>query len=498
MLLMISMMLEKLVNYIDELFTEITTLESGFNSSELKREESIDLTKRACSITKNPCSLFHIIYDLYRLSDNKVESEKELAMRINLLIIKYNFQNDFSIIRKETNEPFLNLVDSVSSVMPNEQLALTEDYLKEITNINYIKTTKSLVILGRTYITIAKEHIQNHIFKFVALRSRVRESNRKNDITQYEKDYLNRWINNTIEYRDLSHNSFYDLDDLISNQQLSHKITEQIDKKRTELFKEGLRRKLKSLKEDLSEVKEEKRRQTILTHKTLIDKFLSGDLSQILIDRINIFIQFRNPNKIIIEYDKLLRTDYTSSYDLNVFSPKLFRTYSSTFTAQLLFDYLNHLNFLLIQNNSNKTSLATSKSKTTNGRVTKNVNPLANRLSFKFSGDVEKLKAALKSLVLQIDLLPDDKQINYLIDLLTTDDLSEFSEPIRINCETKQFGYIINAFKFCFVNLNPTTVESSKLFNSKKNTLLTATNLYLKGSAPKRIEIIDKILYKMK
>jgi hypothetical protein len=285
---------------------------------------------------------------------------------------------------------------------------------------------------------------------------------------------------------------------LLSDQKLSHKISEQIDKKREELFKEGLRRKLKSLKDDLSEVKKEKRLQTILTHKTLIDKFLLGDLSQILIDRINVFIQLRNPDKVIIAYDKLLRYDYYSSYDLNVFLPKSFRTYSPTFTAQLLFDYLNHLNNLLIQQNSNKISSTVRKSKLTNRRVAENDNPLPKRLSFKFTGDVEKLKAALNSLIFQIDLLPDDKQINYLIDVLISDDLSEFSEPIRINCETKQFGYIINAFKFCFVNLNPTTVESSKLFKSKKNTLLTATNLYLKGSNPKRMEIIDKILYKMK
>ncbi len=491
-------MLEKLVNYIDKLFIEITTLESAFNSSGLKREEALDLTKRACSITKNPCSLFHIIYDLYRLSDKKVESEKELSMRINLLIIKYNFQNDFSIVRQEPTQPFLNLVDSVSSILPNEQLALTEDYVKEITNINCIKTTKSLVTLGRKYIKIAKEYIQDHIFKYVALKSRVKESNRDYNITPYELDYLNNWINNTIEYRDLSHNSFYDLDDLISSQKLSHQITEQINKKRAKLFKEGLKRKLKSLKDDLSEVNEEKRRQTIITHKTLIDKFLLGDLSQILIDRINIFIQLHNPDKVIMEYDRLLRYDYFSSYELNVFSPKSFRSYSPTFTAQLLFDYLNHLNNLINQDNSNKISSASTKTKLINPKVTKSVSTVTNRLSFKFTGDEEKLKAALKSLILQIDLLPDDRQINYLFDILTADDLSEFSEPIRINCETKQFGYLINALKICFLNLNPTTVESSKLFNSKKNTLLTATNLYLKGNDPKRSEIIDNILYKLK
>jgi hypothetical protein len=492
-------MLEKLVNYVEELFIEITSIEQGLKTSGLKREDALDFARRACSITKNPCSLYNIIYDLYRLSGEKVNNSKELAMRISLLIVKYNFQTDFQIVRIDKNEPFANLVDSVSYALPNEKKVFTNDYLNEVTNINCINSVKSLVILGKKYISIAKEEIQINIFKFIALKSRVLESENSNEITPYEKEYLDSWINNTIEYRNLSHNCFYDLDALIENQKLSPQIIEQIDKKRNKLFKEGLKRKLKSLKDDLKEIREEKRKQTILTHKTLIDKFLAGDLSNILIDRINIFIQLRNPDKVILEYDNLLRTDYTSSFDLNVFTPKLFRHYSPTFTAHLIFEYLIHLNYLLHQNSSEPIKSSSSKIlKQTNGRSKNTVTPIENRLSFKFKGDIEKLSGTLKTLFFQIDLLSDENQINYLIDLLTSEDLSEFSEPIHINCETKQFGYLISGFRFYFLNLTPTTIEKSKLFNSKKGTPLTATNLYLKGSTPKRAEIINNTLNKMK
>lgn len=118
------------------------------------------------------------------------------------------------------------------------------------------------------------------------------------------------------------------------------------------------------------------------------------------------------------------------------------------------------------------------------------------RFSFGFNGDTAKLKSALSALNRIVELLNEDKTtIDDLLSVLTCKDLKLGAPPIHLGCETTQFSYIISKLEQHFSNFNPTTIEQSNLFFSKKGTVLKRNNLYKnKNNFPKEQGNIDEII----
>jgi len=89
--------------------------------------------------------------------------------------------------------------------------------------------------------------------------------------------------------------------------------------------------------------------------------------------------------------------------------------------------------------------------------------------SFKFKGDVTKLKTTINQLTLKVDLIKDPTTEEQLFEVLTSKNLTEDSPLIYLDCETVVFKYFIDAIKIYFNNFTPTTMGKSKLFRSKDN-----------------------------
>jgi hypothetical protein len=118
------------------------------------------------------------------------------------------------------------------------------------------------------------------------------------------------------------------------------------------------------------------------------------------------------------------------------------------------------------------------------------------RFSFGFNGNIENLKSVIYSLNRNIELLNDDKTSpEDLLAIFTSKDLKRGDKQIHLNCETTQFGYIVSRLTSYFTNFNPTTIETSNLFFSKKGTLLKRNNLYKnKSKYTKENDTIDSII----
>lgn len=121
------------------------------------------------------------------------------------------------------------------------------------------------------------------------------------------------------------------------------------------------------------------------------------------------------------------------------------------------------------------------------------------KISFGFTGDKEKLKAAIIQLCQKIDLLNQDKtSSDELLAVLTTKDLEASTTKIYLACETTQFRYIIDKIALQFTNLKLKAIEKTKAFYSKNGTLITAQNLSAgKVDNPKEKGTIDNILKQM-
>ena len=118
------------------------------------------------------------------------------------------------------------------------------------------------------------------------------------------------------------------------------------------------------------------------------------------------------------------------------------------------------------------------------------------RFSFGYNGDTIKLKTALTALNKYIDLVNEDQTtIEALVSVLTSLDLKLGAPQIHLGCETTQFSYVISKLEYHFSNFNPTSIEQSNLFYSKKGTLLKRNNLYKNNNKfPKEQDNIDEII----
>lgn len=93
-----------------------------------------------------------------------------------------------------------------------------------------------------------------------------------------------------------------------------------------------------------------------------------------------------------------------------------------------------------------------------------------------------------------IDFINTEKtSVEDFVNVLTTSDFSAETRPIYLNCETVQFIYLRSKLSPFFKDLDPTRIEDSKLFFSKKGIVLKKSNLYKnKISNPKKQEEIDR------
>lgn len=110
--------------------------------------------------------------------------------------------------------------------------------------------------------------------------------------------------------------------------------------------------------------------------------------------------------------------------------------------------------------------------------------------------DTEKLKSVLKSLVLKVDLIDENRtSIDDLYNLIIASNFNDIDTKIYLSCETTQFRYIIDVFKPHFTNFTPTSIENTNLFYTKNNILLKKNNLYKNNVfEPKSKTDIDNII----
>ncbi|RXP54560.1 hypothetical protein EC396_09265 [Lutibacter sp. HS1-25] len=122
---------------------------------------------------------------------------------------------------------------------------------------------------------------------------------------------------------------------------------------------------------------------------------------------------------------------------------------------------------------------------------------LSQKNAFKYKNhNTESLFLALKTIQFRLDLIDENHAtIKQFYELLISNDFTKINYEIHIQCETTQFSYLVTKLKPFFTNLNPTTLERSKLFYTKTGTPLKASNLHKnKVHNPKEKEEIDKII----
>ena len=479
-------MLNRLIGYVRDTVEELVRIENEIKKENLSINELKNLAFDINFLNSNPSSSLGILFKTIR-NNNLSDFNSALLNSLHKEIKNKNISDSFSF-RNDYKDGMYSLINHMRfNLMEVQEMFYNSDKFEfNCDEINNTNSPETLLDIIKDHILQSKQTIQDEIINSLIYSVYIPEPDNSWKPKEFQLEYYKKWIDNSITFSDLSQNSFYFINDYLKNEIIEFDIKEQIDKKKEELFREGIERKLKSLIRDLSEIDKFKRKHTIEIHQNLINQLLKGDTSDLLIDRLNVFIKISNPKEVILKYDELLHSDYYNYFELNVYEPHKIRKFSSVFTAHLIYEYLKVLN--------NPKSIPDQEEEDSEQISTK-----SKRLSFKFNGDSEKLTLTFKSLQFKIDLLKDDTQIEYLIDVMTSDDLSEFSDNIIIGCDTKQFAYVLTSLKPYFNNLTMVSIEDCKLFKSKNGNYIKANGLYSKNQMkPKKSEDIDKAINKMK
>lgn len=121
------------------------------------------------------------------------------------------------------------------------------------------------------------------------------------------------------------------------------------------------------------------------------------------------------------------------------------------------------------------------------------------KLTFGFNGKKDKLRTVINSLCTQIELLKENvSPADMLIQILISNDIKPGNVQIHLDCDNKNFRYVIEKFTPYFNSLSFVNIEHSKSFYSKKGTLLKANNFSkAKSFDPKEKATIDNIFKQM-
>ncbi len=217
----------------------------------------------------------------------------------------------------------------------------------------------------------------------------------------------------------------------------------------------------------------------------LINDLIVGDINDVKADRVNTAFYIKDWKKVVIQFEHILRSNYVSEDNYDIHHK------DSYMDAQLVLEYKAYLQKFL------ESSTQQNEIKPVNNLIKqagpKNINK-PTIISFGYKNQSHDfLKNLFKHLNLKMDFINEQETTQEdFINALTTNNFNTIAKPIKLGCETVQFSYIVEKLKVYFKSLNPTTIEKSKLFISKKGSIITATNLYKsKIDNPKNQAIID-------
>ena len=219
---------------------------------------------------------------------------------------------------------------------------------------------------------------------------------------------------------------------------------------------------------------------TILNNK--FDKYLN-DISAYISTR-NIGTDLSNDDNYIINYLKIsaIRLYAELQEQYGQFSNRPLFTISELAEKYFNEDEFDNTTIVNVEESKNtsikKVVKTQSKPKTTFGYTRQ---------------DPDWLFKILNKLQLSIDLLDVKTDVKDLQSLLLSKDFSDLKKEIYLDCKTTEFKYVVKQLQPYFKNLTPTLIESTGLFYTKSGKPLTAHNLYTKGKAPLKKEIIDNI-----
>jgi hypothetical protein len=297
---------------------------------------------------KNYVSVGYKIKLFERLEKRKI-SKTEAKVIYSKLINIINSEIEEGLINPRTKihlkNEILFLGLTLYSAKVNEELIEFNKSL-EILKINKTETENTLLKYYKEIIRFIEDILLYDIF-LIFDKPEVTYASKIifNGTRDYKKEYIQKWLDCTVELSDINENKRIDHWEEIFKLDLDFDIQEKIDQHQKKLFYEQIQYKVESEIDDINELSSENKIELIINHKELIEGFFKGDTSKTTTKRLNNILNFSKTKEVLLEYDNLIR-DRLQLNDFSIYEKKS-RTNTKTFVAGFFMKYLESLKEIL-------------------------------------------------------------------------------------------------------------------------------------------------------
>jgi len=163
------------------------------------------------------------------------------------------------------------------------------------------------------------------------------------------KEYINSWLNCTVSPNGWKTYSKEDLWEELDELELSEDVKRKIEKHQEALFFGELSYTISEAILNFNCNDESEKKIVLERDLMLLSNFIKGDVSEVLIKRINNIINFDNPSEVLVAYDEITKSNVFFPYDCYIYSPGKWNVYSPKFIAYFIYGYMKRLEIELIK-----------------------------------------------------------------------------------------------------------------------------------------------------
>ena len=210
---------------------------------------------------------------------------------------------------------------SLAKELINLMISTIENYINDILLFN-IKKWFDRSDINYTYI----ENEEDRIY-FINLR----------------EDYINSWLNCTVTASGWNVFSREDLWDELDKLNLSDKKKEEIENHQQKLFFEELRYSIYEAMLAFNSTHQVDKKSVIKKELMILNNFINGDTSDVIVDRIRKIIEIDDPKEVLIAFDEITKCNLFFPYDSYKYIPKKSKILSPKFSAYFINGYIKRL-----------------------------------------------------------------------------------------------------------------------------------------------------------
>lgn len=349
-------MKEDILNSFNRVLEEIQVLNKILKeqkADKVELQESLKLAQNLLFSSYSNLNLFSEYVKNYIYLNHKTKPfDKKEGTRKSNLEVKSIYNELVNLVSPDIHKGIKDLEENL--ILKNQAdylgLFITSPRIKrgveilnkklDINSLSKSDLSKTLEIYLAAIVSYIQEILFYNLF-FIFDKPKVEYTNEIKFTTDYEKEYINKWIDCSVTFSDLRRNCRVDHWAGIYKLDLELDKIDKIGIHQKKIFDAYLETKIKSALNDFSDLEPDSKSKVLNKEVKLIQDFFYNNTSKEVVGRLKNILSFQKPKEVLLEYDNLLRSRL-SLEDFNIYEIGK-ANFSPIFVAFFFKKYLERL-----------------------------------------------------------------------------------------------------------------------------------------------------------